>query len=56
MQQSAEYLARAEEAERTASEAKQPSVRDEYLKIAAGWRDLARQSADIATDELRRGR
>lgn len=46
-----EYKRRAEEAEAAAREAKSELDRDEFLRIAQSWRDLARQ----AERDLKRG-
>ena len=40
-QRQAEYLAKAAEAEKEAAEAKSPDMRESWLKIAQGYRDLA---------------
>lgn len=52
---SQECLERAAELERRAGEAKNPAVRDDYMKAAEDWRDLARRAADIERRERRSG-
>ncbi len=46
-----ECLERAEEMERRAREAESPAIRDDYLKAAEGWRDVARRTADLERQE-----
>ncbi len=36
-----EYREQAEELERQAANAREPALREQYLKLAAGWRRLA---------------
>ena len=43
---SAECRRRAAELERLADKAKDPEVRLELLKVAAGWRDLAKRAEE----------
>lgn len=51
MVDAAEYLARAEEAEGQAATAPSAIVRDAFLRLAEGWRELARQAAFAAAKE-----
>jgi hypothetical protein len=44
----AECRRRAVELERLAEKAKDPEVRAELLKVAAGWRDLAKRAEESA--------
>ena len=45
---SEECLRRAAEMERLAAEADDASLRAEFLKVAAGWRDMARRADEKA--------
>jgi len=45
---SEEYLRRALELERLAEGTKDPGLRAELLKVAEGWRDLARREDETA--------
>ncbi len=46
-----ECLERAAEMERRAKEAKNPAIRADYLKVAEGWRDLARRNSEAERRE-----
>ena len=48
---SEEYLKRAEELESRARKTKDPGVRAELLKVAEGWRDLARRGQEPSDAE-----
>lgn len=55
MHDAAYYREKAEEAERQAATAPSSTVRDTFLRIAEGWRDLARQADEDAPLGGRRG-